>query len=215
MNSESSRDRILKKVRLALGKGDYAMSVPEFASPVMKELPEEDIALVFAENFVQNKGTFFYCENIDEFMLTIRSFISQHNYQQVFVWEKELIDALSGLFPFSSDKKNFISAEVGITTCEALIARTGSILISSQSESGRSLGIFPHVHVVVAFSSQISKEIADALALIKTKYQHNIPSMIGLVTGPSRTADIEKTLVLGAHGPKELVLFLIDDTSQK
>jgi len=215
MNSESSRDKILKKVRLALGKGDYTMSIPEFASPVMKELPDEDITFVFAENFIQNKGTFFYCENIDEFMLTIRSYISQNSYKQIFVWEKELQEALSGLFSFSSERKNFVSAEIGITTCEALVARTGSILVSSHSESGRSLGIFPHIHIVVAFSSQISREIADAMSLLKNKYQSNIPSMIGLITGPSRTADIEKTLVLGAHGPKELVLFLIDDTSQK
>jgi L-lactate dehydrogenase complex protein LldG len=47
--------------------------------------------------------------------------------------------------------------------------------------------------------------------MVQTKYPTLLPSMINMITGPSRTADIEKTLVLGAHGPKELMLFLIED----
>jgi L-lactate dehydrogenase complex protein LldG len=49
------------------------------------------------------------------------------------------------------------------------------------------------------------------MAFITKKYGNKLPSMISMITGASRTADIEKTLVMGAHGPKELVLFLIDD----
>ncbi|MNL89836.1 Lactate utilization protein C [compost metagenome] len=56
-------------------------------------------------------------------------------------------------------------------------------------------------------------DLKDAFKLIKDKYGSQIPSMISTITGPSRTADIEKTLVLGAHGPKELFVFLIDDFS--
>jgi L-lactate dehydrogenase complex protein LldG len=59
--------------------------------------------------------------------------------------------------------------------------------------------------------TQLVPDIKDGLQLIKSKYGNKIPSMISLVSGPSRTADIEKTLVMGAHGPRELVLFLIDD----
>ena len=56
-------------------------------------------------------------------------------------------------------------------------------------------------------------DLKDGFKLIKNKYGTQIPSMISTITGPSRTADIEKTLVLGAHGPKELFVFLIDDFS--
>jgi L-lactate dehydrogenase complex protein LldG len=69
------------------------------------------------------------------------------------------------------------------------------------------------VHIVIAFTSQIVKDIDEGLILIKKKYKSGFPSMISLITGPSRTADIEKTLVYGAHGPKELILFLVDDTN--
>jgi L-lactate dehydrogenase complex protein LldG len=53
-------------------------------------------------------------------------------------------------------------------------------------------------------------DLKDGFKLLKNKYGHNTPSLISTITGPSRTADIEKTLVLGAHGPKELFVFLLD-----
>jgi L-lactate dehydrogenase complex protein LldG len=66
------------------------------------------------------------------------------------------------------------------------------------------------VHVVIARSSQVVLEIGDALAGIKGKYGQ-MPSQVSMITGPSRTADIEKTLVLGAHGPRDLFVFLLND----
>jgi L-lactate dehydrogenase complex protein LldG len=76
---------------------------------------------------------------------------------------------------------------------------------------GRSMTVFPPVHVVVAFTSQLVPDLKSAFQLIKNKYNGKLPSMLSAITGPSRTADIEKTLVLGAHGPKELYVFLVQD----
>lgn len=213
MKNDTSRERILKKVKAALGKGDYAMSVPEFSTPVFKDLPKDDLTMVFAENFINTKGTFIFCEDGKDLIINLRSYIAQLDKDPIYIWEPELIDSFNGQFDFKTDKKAFEQAEIGITTCEALIARTGSLLVTSATQSGRSLGIFPHIHIVIAFTSQIMQEVADGLDFLKSKYKNNLPSMISLVTGPSRTADIEKTLVLGAHGPKELVLFLLDDSS--
>ncbi len=84
-------------------------------------------------------------------------------------------------------------------------------MISSRQDSGRKLPVFPDTHIVVAYSSQLVDDIKDALKAIKLKYADKAPSLISLISGPSRTADIEKTLILGAHGPKEIYLFLIDD----
>ena len=66
---------------------------------------------------------------------------------------------------------------------------------------------------MLAYSSQLVPDLKQALAGIRKKYRDNYPSLVTLVSGPSRTADIEKTLVMGAHGPKELYVFLIDDTN--
>jgi len=129
----------------------------------------------------------------------------------MFAWEYLLQD----LFQKQGFKKlrvgnNLDKADAGVTTCECLVARTGSILISSRKESGRALPIFPPVHIVIAYSHQIFYEMKEALQFVLGKYESNMPSMISIATGPSRTADIEKTLVLGAHGPKEVYVLFID-----
>jgi L-lactate dehydrogenase complex protein LldG len=212
MKPENSKEEILKKVRQALGKGDNIPEAPELASPVLKPFADSDTAITFAENFIKTKGIFQFCENENDFIGHLKNYISSQNTNNIYCWEKELSGKLfnAGIKSEISDS-DFIKADIGITLCESLIARTGSILVSSGSEAGRRLGVFPHIHIVVAYTSQIVAEIAHGLSGLKAKYNNKIPSMISLVTGPSRTADIEKTLVLGAHGPKELVLFLIDD----
>src|SRR3546814_550289 len=131
----------------------------------------------------------------------------------MYVWEPKLQELLNHYgFPFYSTDTDFDKADAGITYCEALVARNGSILLSNANGAGRRLSIFPSIHVVVAYTSQLVGDIKDGLDFLKTKYKDELPSMISLVTGPSRTADIEKTLVLGTHGPRELYLFLLDDS---
>ena len=62
----------------------------------------------------------------------------------------------------------------------------------------------------IAFTHQLVHDIKDALEATREKYGANFPSLLTLATGPSRTADIEKTLVVGVHGPKEVYLFLVE-----
>lgn len=187
--------------------------VPDFSAPLHPEL-EEDLSIVFATNFIKNSGTFIYCESKEDFYDQLFLFKKDKGVENLFVWEPNLQQQLhtAGIV-FAEDESHFLkNAEAGLTSCEALIARTGSIMVSSATWSGRRLSIYPEKHLVIAYSSQLQTDIRDGLALVREKYQPNFPSMLSLVSGPSRTADIEKTLVMGAHGPKELILFLIDDT---
>jgi L-lactate dehydrogenase complex protein LldG len=83
-------------------------------------------------------------------------------------------------------------------------------VLSSQN-SGRITSVYAPVHICVAYTSQMVYDISEALAFLQLKYKKALPSFITFATGPSRTADIEKTLVVGVHGPKEVYLFLVDD----
>jgi L-lactate dehydrogenase complex protein LldG len=105
-------------------------------------------------------------------------------------------------------KEMLEACDAGITACELLVAQTGSILVSSAS-GGRALSILPHVHVVVATLDQVVATLADALHHVRERHHGRLPSMLSFITGPSRTGDIERILVLGAHGPKELVVVLV------
>ena len=109
----------------------------------------------------------------------------------------------------SFDKTALEACDVGLTACEAVVAQTGSILVSSGTCGGRALSILPHAHVVVATRDQVVATLADALHDARSRHDGNLPSMLSFITGPSRTGDIERILVLGAHGPKELFLILV------
>ena len=81
--------------------------------------------------------------------------------------------------------------------------------MSSRPELGRQLYAFAPVHLVVATLEQLVAFPEDALELMQNRYSDGLPAAVTFVTGPSRTADIEKTLVMGAHGPKELLIFVL------
>ncbi len=98
---------------------------------------------------------------------------------------------------------------VGITECDALVAQTGSILVTSRSTGGRALSVLPPHHLVLARRAQLVPDLGTALEQAKARYAPHWPSMISFITGPSRTGDIERILVLGAHGPKQLTVFLL------
>jgi L-lactate dehydrogenase complex protein LldG len=98
---------------------------------------------------------------------------------------------------------------VGITACDALIAQTGSILLTTRSAGGRALSVLPPHHVVVARADQLVPDLPAAFDLLCAIYGTNYPSFATFITGPSRTGDIERILVLGAHGPRNLTVILI------
>lgn len=107
------------------------------------------------------------------------------------------------------DKQRLEACDAGLTTCEAAVAQTGSILVSSANNGGRALSILPHTHLVLVRLDQVVGDLSDAFGLIRERHGDRLPSMLSFITGPSRTGDIERILVLGAHGPKELVVILV------
>ncbi len=91
-----------------------------------------------------------------------------------------------------------------VTGCDCLVAQTGSIFVSTRSAAGRAASVLPEMHLVVARRDQLVSDLPAAFAWLRQRYGEHWPSAITLITGPSRTADIEKILVMGAHGPKRL-----------
>lgn len=102
------------------------------------------------------------------------------------------------------------SCEAGVTGCEVLIAQTGGIMVSVESSGGRALSVLPPHHVVIARTSQMVPDLTAAFIHVKRRYGKLFPSFMSFITGPSRTGDIERILVLGAHGPKRLTVILLD-----
>jgi len=212
MEETTSREKILKKIRGALlSKTENPYPSLDTESSVYKDFTES-IDITFAREFTNVAGKFIYCENEGDLKNNLLSLYTEKQWESIFCLEPEIERILEeAKIKVESDAANFNDLIAGITYCEFLIARSGSIMVSSRQTSGRKLNVFPEIHIVIAGINQIVPEIKDALSQIKKKYSENLPSMISLITGPSRTADIEKTLVMGAHGPKELYVFLLDE----
>jgi L-lactate dehydrogenase complex protein LldG len=213
----TSKEKILKKVRAAsIFKSKSKYTNIDLESNVYKQPDtDESIFETFAKEFTNISGQFIICDNKFDFIDKFLTLIERKKLKNLFCWESNLQDQLkdSGI-AFFDKKENTDKMQVAITSCEALIARTGSVMVTSGKNS-RILTIYPPVHIVVAYTSQVVMEIKDGLQVLRNKYGKNLPSMISFISGPSRTSDIEKTLVIGAHGPKEVFVFLIDDAKHE
>ena len=211
-SSTTSKEKTLKKIRKALSQksprevGDVDTESEIFTSS------EDPLEIQFAQNFSALNGKFIFCENENEFIENFSFFAKDNNWKNLFCLEPSIKSILSkGKIKFSDKESDFLKTDIGLTLCECLVARTGSIIITSKQASGRRLPVYANFHIVVAYTSQLVYNIKDGLKYIREKYNNQLPSMISTITGPSKTADIEKTLVQGAHGPKEIFVFLIDD----
>jgi L-lactate dehydrogenase complex protein LldG len=215
LTTSKARENILRKLRAGLERAKIPMPFPEvehadvagaFAKGVAA--PEE----IFADEFIRLGGKFIFCADEVELIQSIAALNDTMNWRQLLCSEPYLLNLFyKGRLDFIEPADPSLeSADACITGCEALVARTGSILLTSKQPMGRVAPVFYPVHIVVAFARQMVPDIPDALELMKQRYGADLPSMISLSTGPSRTADIEKTLVVGVHGPKEVYCFYVN-----
>ncbi len=211
MKETTSKEKMLKKIRKALlEKRDNPY--PNLEDTPLYEEYNDHLDVLFAEQLSAVSGNFVFCEDEIQLIENLLDLAEKNNWRRIYAWETGLQSLLSKYeFPFYSTDTEFLNADVGITFCEALVARNGSVLVSNGTAAGRRLSIYPHIHIVIAYTSQLVLDLKDGFKLLKEKYPENMPSMVSNITGPSRTADIEKTLVLGAHGPKELYVFLLEN----
>lgn len=212
MEESTSREKILKRVRAALiNKSRIESSDIDFDSSIFAAV-EDTPELTFAQQFSDVGGQFVFCENDDDFCESISVLLADQQNESLWCAEPEIGELLqrAGL-SYRSDAEELLTAGIAITGCEYLVARTGSVVLSSRQQAGRRGPFYADNHIVIAHTSQLVEQLKDALKGIRLRYPDAAPSMITTITGPSRTADIEKTLVQGAHGPKEIFVFLIDD----
>jgi L-lactate dehydrogenase complex protein LldG len=106
--------------------------------------------------------------------------------------------------PGAADVFNF---DIGITTAQAAIAETGTLVLDSSQERHRLVSLVPPVHIAIIDAAKIVSTLGEALGVLHND-SNNLSSIVTFVTGPSRTADIELTLTIGVHGPKELYVII-------
>jgi L-lactate dehydrogenase complex protein LldG len=212
MKESTQKEKVLKSVRDALVNSLPApFEDVELESRVVRQPDAQALDIAFAEAFTNSNGRFVFCADMVELGDGLQNLLEEKQIESIYCGE----DFFKGLLgqcgiQCTEGASDLPECQAAITGCEVLVARTGSVVVSSRQGGGRKSYIVPPLHIVVASSRQLVSDLQDAFRFIDRKYENGRPSMITFVTGPSRTADIEKKLVLGAHGPRELYVFLVD-----
>jgi L-lactate dehydrogenase complex protein LldG len=225
----SERDNILGRIREALKSKAPRPGALEGIDPLpappaggaRRWLPPvgpkfKDWVELFSKNAMDLKTGFHLMTSSDEMRQALIHLRDSEGWKSAACHTGLLPDAICpalGMPMVHTDKHYDVhmleACDVGITECDALIAQTGSVMLSSRRAGGRSLSILPPHHVVLARRDQLVPDLPTAFDLLKTEYGENLPSMISFITGPSRTGDIERILVHGAHGPKRLTVLCV------
>lgn len=210
---ESSKNKILNQIKESkLAHTEQVFSISESIEIYKPILP--DTLTCFKNELESINGQVVVFESEKQLFDNFKQLLKEKNIEKVFCREEKIIEKLNEThISHTKNTEDFEAMQGALTSCEFLIARTGSVVVTSAPASGRQLLSYPPVHFVLADVSQIVNYPEDAYNGLLKKYEGNLPSQITTITGPSRTADIEKTLVLGAHGPKEFIVLLCKEKS--
>ena len=216
----NSRNEILNRLRQSVQAGKKNLGFALSDKALFADYPESANYLVdiFRRQFLNLYGEFHYLESkkavADLLFERIKDIEPEKCKAHHFPLFKELKmtnSSLNNIFKKELEKEtssfDFANYEVGITGADALIARTGSVMLRTTSAGGRRLSVLPPIHIILAEDDQLVFSLEQALQ--KLYEGETCWSYATIISGPSRTSDIEKELVLGAHGPKRLIVLLL------
>ncbi len=204
----NSKNIILQRIKSGLNKARFKRAFQETENKdLIFNNIDKPLLEIFKEELTKINGEYFYFTNEEELMQHLTK--SFDDLAPIYCSDNNLIKYLNGTGINYYTNFNDKEIKTGISSCEYLIARFGSVMVSSALPGARKVFSYPHTHIVIAKENQLVAELEDALSGMKKKYGSELPSQIINITGPSRTADIEKTLILGAHGPKRFIVFVL------
>jgi L-lactate dehydrogenase complex protein LldG len=231
---ETSRDHMLTNIRASLEQSraqlaDLAARTPH-APPPFVHPPQDDLPAQFAAELARLEGYPHRCADDTEALAVIRVILQRHQASSVVAWDRAQI-GLPGLAALLAELGAHVidgaiigfertarlaaleSAPICISGTDAGIAESGTLVLRSGPGRGRLASLIAPVHIAVLRRAQIVRGLGAALALLQEQHGRDLfvdSSNLTLISGPSRTGDIELTLTLGVHGPREIHVVLID-----
>jgi L-lactate dehydrogenase complex protein LldG len=212
VDTSVARRNILARIRAAQGReaepsasereaaADYLARHPQGPRPPMPSLPD-DLVARFIDEAQKMATTVESVAAIGDVPAAAQRYLAQHGLPiQAIAWQtlQDLDWTAAGLAV--EFRKPVDGDVVGITGCFCATAETGTLVLLSGPETYASAGLLPETHIAIVPASRIVAGHEDAFALIRAE-RGELPRAVNFVSGPSRTGDIEQTIVLGAHGP--------------
>lgn len=226
MMSGRRRDDFLKTVRIGAARAvpPHAHETDRVTGEVGRMRDERPLADVFAARAEGADMRVSRVHTTSEAAARIAEIIRQEEITHVMTWATPLFDeldletALAGIsveewdpaLPEEARKARAFAMTCGITGVDYAVAETGSLVLASAPKKGRSVSLLGRVHVAVLRADQILPDLYDLPARLAADFPRGLPGNLTLITGPSKTADIELHLIIGVHGPAVVYVVLIE-----
>jgi L-lactate utilization protein LutC len=200
----SSRETILASIRSHLAASVPYDSPPTVFAPARIPVPSTtSLVELFKQNLEAVDGHCVVVQNEEELTGILKNFDGR-----IAISDAPVLRRLLPGVEIAPNASEIFKFDAGITTAQAGIAETGTLVLDSARERNRLASLVPPVHIAIVDAESIFQTLGEALAFI---YRANdISPAVTFITGPSRTADIELTLAIGVHGPQELYVIVND-----
>ncbi len=222
LDTQDARSRILSRIRAAQGRPDQAKDREEELNyNYMAQKPSgpkppigDDLVARFVAQSERLQSSVARLSSIDEVPGAVAAYLQSRGLgDRAVIWPTfEQLDWKSvglGVEARAPVRDDPVPDLVGITGCFAAIAETGTLALLSGASSPASMALLPETHIAVVPKSRIVAHMEDVFALLRHE-RGEPPRALNFVSGPSRTGDIEQTIVLGAHGPYRVHLLLLE-----
>jgi L-lactate utilization protein LutC len=234
----TSRAEILRNIRLALAKPALAQHDGHHVTMVDKEKlfgsasATDRLVEKFQTEFELVSGEFIRASSNEDAIRSLCELVTSSGVQTVAISSHQICEGLKlkealrialpeiQVFEESIDsessyerrhlKSTLSHSRLSVTGAEFLIAESGTIVVITGTQASRQISLLPEIHVVLATPQQIYPNLAEAFQVIQEEKRTHPASAITLITGPSRTADIEKVLIKGVHGPTRIVTIMLE-----
>lgn len=213
----SARQDILAKVRLAVAaQSQAAPAVPESARVAPRPLPANGQALGQFIDEVRKLGVKDRQVGPGEpLRRAVQELVQSAGVRKAALWDTPELKALGmaealqscgvEIVPPDAPYRLLAQCDLGVTTAEAALPETGTLVLASSAQMPRAVSLLPRIHLAVIRPGILVADLRDAFARMKGQ------GYFVFVTGPSRTSDIELTLTIGVHGPKELHIWMVGE----
>ena len=220
--SEGSRNRIFSRLNAASRQISTADSQsPEL--PILEFSRKEKIEKLKA--LMEAMRTEVYIGSAKSWETNLAEILDQRNIKNLLYaprtdigralenhWKNSSGHSLQ-LIPYENDieqfKETVFNVDAGITSAVGAIAETGALILWPSEKEPRLMSIVPSIHIAVLKADTIHNTLLEAMQ--KENWSEKMPTNVVLVSGPSKTTDIEMTLAFGVHGPKELIVLIVED----
>lgn len=215
----SAREEILQRVRAGLGKGDgaarRAAAEACMSNPARGPQPQlaGDLAARFASKAHYLASSVALVAGVDEVPAAVARYLAEQGLPQQAVATGDVAGLPWAAVGIEVTVRVAVDADkTGISGCFCAIAETGTLMLLSGPQTPASVSLLPETHIAIVPVSRIVATMEDAFTLLRAEHG-GLPRAVNFISGPSRTGDIEQTIVLGAHGPCRVHLILCGEPS--